>query len=69
MSEQNLAQTDSTVVLATAAWAIGVLSLSMIHAAGNGMAEHDGQTLSDEVVSEMALSEFQRRIIARGGKA
>lgn len=67
MSEQKLKQTDDAVVLGTAAWAIGVLSLGLIHEAGNSLAEHDGEILSNEVVEEMALSEFQRRITSRGG--
>lgn len=67
MSNEHLIETENATVLACGAFLVGQLAIHIVNNVIGVAPEKDGDRISTTVVEELALSEFQRRIIARGG--
>lgn len=59
-------ETQSAATLAIAAKLVSTFSLNIINTTIGVVPELEGDLLSTNVVEEMALSEFQKRLIAKG---
>jgi len=59
-------ETQSAATLALAAKLVSTFSLNIINTTIGVVPELEGDLLSTNVVEEMALSEFQKRLIAKG---
>ena len=67
ITKSELETTDNTIVLASAAYLVSQLGMSLINTIIGTVPERNGDILNTNTVEELALAEFQRRIIAKGG--
>lgn len=67
ITKAELETTDNAIVLAAGAYLVSQLGMSLINTIIGTVPERNGDILNTDTVEELALAEFQRRIIAKGG--